>query len=71
VSRLATLRSAMDDKERQIDEMGASREAQYALECVLFRLTEAELQRVIDDLPPHVREYIRATTAHKIRHLGE
>jgi uncharacterized DUF497 family protein len=42
----------MDDKERQIDEMGASREAQYALECVLVRLTEAELQRVIDDLPP-------------------
>jgi hypothetical protein len=26
---------------------------------------------VIDDLPPRVREYIRATTAHKIRHLGE
>jgi hypothetical protein len=40
----------MDDKEGQIDELGASREAQYALEC---------------------REYIRATTAHKIRHLGE
>ena len=64
-------RSAMDDKERQIDEMGASREAQYALECVLVRLTEAELQRVIDDVPPRAREYIRATTAHKIRHLGE
>jgi hypothetical protein len=43
-------RSAMDDEEGQIDEMGASREAHYALEC---------------------REYIRATTAHKIRHLGE
>jgi hypothetical protein len=64
-------RSAMNDKERQIDEMGEAREAQYALECVLVRLTEAELQRVIDDLPPRVREYIRATTAHKIRHLGE
>jgi hypothetical protein len=48
-----------------------AREAQYALECVLVRLTEAELQRVIDDLPPRVREYIRVTTAHKIRHLGE
>src|SRR5215218_614073 len=62
-------RSAMEDKERQIEELGSSREAQYALECVLVRLTEAELQRVIDDLPPRVREYIRATTAHKIRHL--
>jgi hypothetical protein len=61
----------MDDKERQIDELGVSREAQYALECVLVRLTEAELQRVIDDLPPRAREYIRVTTAHKIRHLGE
>jgi hypothetical protein len=61
----------MDDKERQIDEMGEAREAQYALECVLVRLTEAELQRVIDDLPPRAREHIRATTAHKIRHLGE
>ena len=58
----------MDDKERQIEEMGEAREAQYALECVLVRL---ELQRVIDDLPPRVREYIRATTPHKIRHLGE
>src|SRR5215213_3416493 len=64
-------RSTMDDKERQIDELGASSEAQYALECVLVRLTEAELQRVIDDLPPRAREYIRATTAPKIRHLGE
>ena len=64
-------KSAMDDKERQIDELGASREAQYALECVLVRLTEAELQRVIDDLPPRAREHIRVTTAHKIRHLGE
>ena len=64
-------RSAMDDKEGQIDELGEAREAQYALECVLVRLTEAELQRVIDDLPPRAREYIRATTAHKIRHLGE
>ena len=36
-------RSAMDDKERQIDELGEAREAQYALECVLLRLTEAEL----------------------------
>ena len=61
----------MDDKERQIEEMGEAREAQYALECVLVRLTEAELQRVIDDLPPRVREYIRVTTAHKTRHLGE
>jgi hypothetical protein len=41
----------MDDKEGQIEEMGEAREAQYALECVLVRLTEAELQRVIDDLP--------------------
>jgi hypothetical protein len=64
-------RSAMDDKEGQIDELGEAREAQYVLECVLVRLTEAELQRVIDDLPPRAREYIRATTAHKIRHLGE
>ena len=64
-------KSAMDDKERQIDEMGEAREAQYALECVLVRLTEAELQRVIDDLPPRAREHIRASTAHKIRHLGE
>ena len=61
----------MDDKERQIDELEEAREAQFALECVLLRLTEAELQRVIDDLPPRVREYIRVTTAHKIRHLGE
>jgi hypothetical protein len=61
----------MDDKERQIVELGVSREAQYALECVLVRLTEAELQRVIDDLPQRAREYIRATTAHKISHFGE
>jgi hypothetical protein len=61
----------MDDKDQQIDEMGESREAQYALECVLVRLTEAELQRVVDDLPPRAREHIRATTAHKMRHLGE
>jgi hypothetical protein len=61
----------MDDKERQIDELGASREAQYALECVLVRLTEAELHHVIDDLPPRAREHIRVTTAHKIRHFGE
>jgi hypothetical protein len=61
----------MDDKERQIDEMGEAREAQYALECVLVRLTEAEIQRVIDDLPPRAREHIRATTTHKIRHFGE
>jgi hypothetical protein len=61
----------MDDKERQIDELGAFSEAQYALECVLVRLTEAELQRVIDDLLPRAREHIRATTAHKIRPFGE
>jgi hypothetical protein len=61
----------MDDKQRQIDELGEASEAQYALECVLVRLTEAELRRVIDDLPPRAREYIGATTAHKIRHLGE
>ena len=58
----------MDDKEGHIDELG---QAQYALECVLVRLTEAELQRVIDDLPTRAREHIRVTTAHKIRHLGE
>jgi hypothetical protein len=61
----------MDDKEGQIDELGEAREAQYALECVLVRLTEAERQRVIDDLPPRAREYIRVTTAPKIRHLGD
>ena len=61
----------MDDKERQIDEMGEAREAQYALECVLVRLTEAEIQRVIEDLPPSAREHIRASTTHKIKHLGE
>ena len=54
----------MDDKEGQIDEMGEAREAQYALECVLVRLTEAELQRVIDDLPQRALEHIRVTTAH-------
>jgi hypothetical protein len=51
--------------------LGEAWEAQYALECVLLRLTEAELQRVIDDLPQRAREHIRVTTAHKIRHLGE
>ena len=61
----------MDDKERQMDELGEASEAQYALECVLVRLTEAEPQRVIDELPPRARGHIRATTAHKIRHLGE
>jgi hypothetical protein len=60
----------MDDKEGQIDELGEAREAQYALECVLVRLTEAELQRVMDDLPQRAREHIRAATAHKIRHLA-
>jgi hypothetical protein len=61
----------MDDKEGQIDELGEATEAQDALECVLLRLTEAELQRVIDDLPQRAREHIKATTAQKIRHLGE
>jgi hypothetical protein len=61
----------MDDKERQIDELGEAREAQYTLKCVLVRLTEAELQRVIDDPPKRAREHIRVTTAHKIRHHGE
>jgi hypothetical protein len=51
--------------------MEEAREAQYALECVLVRLTEADLQRVVDDLPQRAREHIRATTAHKIRHLGK
>ena len=64
-------RSAMDDKERQIEELGEAREAQYALECVLVRLTEAELQRVIDDLPTRASRHIRVTTAHKISHFGE
>ena len=64
-------RSARDDKERQIDEMGEAKDAQYALVCVLVRLPEAELQRVIDDLPPRARRHIRVTTAHKIRHFGE
>ena len=61
----------MDDREGQIDEMGEAREAQYALECVLLRLTETELERVIHDLPPRAREYIRVSKAHKIRHLGD
>jgi hypothetical protein len=61
----------MDDKEGQIEELEEARDAQYALECVLLRLTEAELQRVIDDLPQRAREHLRATTEHKMRHLGE
>ena len=61
----------MDDREGQIDEMGEAREAQYALECVLLRLTEKELERVIYDLPPRAREYIMVSKAHKIRHLGD
>ncbi len=51
----------MDDLERQVDGMGE--EAQYALECVLARLTEEELRRVFDDLPPRAREHIRLTGA--------
>ena len=51
--------------------MGEAREAQYALECVLLRLTETELERVIYDLPPRAREYFRVSKAHKIRHLGD
>jgi hypothetical protein len=61
----------MDDKEGQIDEFGEAREAQYALECVLVRLTEAELKRAIDDLLQRAREHIRVTTAPKIRHCDE
>ena len=50
----------MDDRGRQIDEMG---EAQYALECILARLSEEEFLRVYDDLPPRAREHVRLTAA--------
>ncbi|MDP8951320.1 MAG: hypothetical protein M3N18_03605 [Actinomycetota bacterium] len=51
----------MDDRERQIGEM--EEEAQYALECVLARMTEEELLRVFRDLPPRASEHIRLTAA--------
>ena len=35
--------------DQEIDEMG---DAQYALECVLARLTEGELVHILSDLPP-------------------
>ena len=38
-------------------------EAQYALECVLARLSEDELRRILEDLPPRAREHIRLTAA--------
>jgi hypothetical protein len=45
-------------------EAGASNdEAQYALECVLARLTEEEMRRVFEDLPLRAREHIRLTAA--------
>ncbi len=50
----------MDDRERQIDEMG---EAQYTLECILARLPEEELRRLYADLPPRAREHVRLTAA--------
>jgi len=56
------MRRAMDemDKDQQIDEMG---EAQYALECVLARLSGDELRRILRDLPPRAREHVRLTAA--------
>ncbi len=40
-----------------------AREAQYALECVLARLSEDELRRILADLPPRAREHVRLTAA--------
>ncbi len=38
-------------------------EAQYALECVLARMTEDEMRRILGDLPPRAVEHIRLTAA--------
>ncbi len=43
-----------------IDEIG---EAQYPLECVIARLSEDELRRILEDLPLRAREHIRLTAA--------
>ncbi len=46
--------------DQEIDDIG---DAQYALECVLARLTEGELVRILPDLPPRAHEHIRLTAA--------
>ncbi len=46
--------------DQEIDEMG---DAQYALECVLARLTEGELARILPGLPPRAYEHVRLTVA--------
>jgi hypothetical protein len=38
-------------------------EAQYALECVLSRMQEDELRRVLESLPSRALEHIRLTAA--------
>ena len=43
--------------------MNTSGGAQYALECVLARMTEDELARVLSSLPTQAYEHIRLTAA--------
>ncbi len=48
------------DRDQQIDEIV---EAQYALECVIARLSEDELRRILEDLPPRALGHVRLTAA--------
>jgi hypothetical protein len=47
----------------EIEAMMGDDDAQYALECVLARLSEDELSRILADLPARAREHIRLTVA--------
>ncbi len=47
-------------RDQQIDEIV---EAQYALECVIARLSEDELRRILEDLPPRALGHVRLTAA--------
>ena len=46
--------------DQEIDDMG---EAQYALECVIARMTREELARILPGLPPRAYEHVRLTAA--------
>ena len=48
----------------EFEELYGRDDAQYALECVLSRMTDDELARILASLPPRrAREHIRLTVA--------
>ncbi len=47
----------------EFEELYGRDDAQYALECVLSRMTDDELARMLASLPPRAREHIRLMVA--------